>query len=257
MQNQRTYGTRVGTRGALGFRSRLNSTAKTAFRALAIGVMVVGAFAFARTTDASPIGDPSAPTGQTIGTYLGFFPGNTVPTENVQDVLDNAGGFGILALTFYSKQDYGTPGFVVEQTNATGVLSTLFNTDPPANIIPDDPICQSGFDTCGSWAFATPSPFVAGPLVTLLAIKADGFFGLWLYNDIVANIIDPADQHGLFDATELYTDIGFAPEISHISVFGDLAIIPLPAALPLFLTALAGLGGMTYRRRRKQALATA
>lgn len=257
MQNLRTYGTCVGTHGALGLRLSLIFQAKTVSRALAIGVMVLGALvAFEKTADASIAG--------TTGTFIGAFEGNTNPIDNVQDVLDGAGGFGITNLTFYSKQDYANDGSVEGFEDVKGNLETVFNTDPPG-----DPTCQSGSNTCGSWTF---DPNGTGPLVTLLAIKASNFFGLWIYNDTVANTIDQLDQHGLFDTTDLYlSEIVDCDEngencsavgihgISHISVYGDLVttVIPLPAALPLFLTALAGLGGMTYRRRRKQASAAA
>ena len=44
-------------------------------------------------------------------------------------------------------------------------------------------------------------------------------------------------------------------DISYISIYGTPSAIPLPAALPLFGTALAGMGLLSWRRRRAQAVA--
>ena len=169
MDNLRTYGTCVGTHGAPGFQSSINSTIKTAFRMLAVGVIVAGAFAsFAKTADANVAlfgpGDPE-------GHYLGFTEGNSSGDESEAAILS------ILAqpinpidhpniienqLTFYAKVDNGTGG--TSSPGSDSPLGSLTTTFTGAS--------------SGTWSF---SPLNNLQEVTLLAIKAGNYFGLWLY----------------------------------------------------------------------------
>ena len=244
MEGLRTTGSCVGTRGALGFLSRFNFQAKTVLRALAMGVMAVGALvSFDRTADAATVD------GAGLGLFLGKFQGNTNPIENIQAVIDqivdpNISGTAV----FYAK---------VEVDDNLDNDIALDGVGPRGELSLDNVILDNdGEAFSGQWAF-TPDPQFTDPvpLVTILAIKAGNFFGLWFYNNVVVT-----DQHGLFDVDELNLAVidmgGSASAISHISVYGAVTVIPLPAALPLFLTALVGLGGMSYRRR-KQASAPA
>lgn len=59
--------------------------------------------------------------------------------------------------------------------------------------------------------------------------------------DWIGLVVDPGD-----------TDV-FHTNYQDFLYTGSLVVIPLPAALPLFLTALAGLGGLAYRRRKTAA----
>ena len=241
----------MGTGGAPGFRSRLNSQAKTALRALAIGVMVVGALSsFTRTADANvALFGPGAPEGH----YLGFMEGNSSGSES-EDAI-----FSILnqptnptdhpniienQLLFYAKVDQGTSG--TSSPGPDSPLGSLTTTFTGAS--------------SGTWSF---SPLNDLQEVTLLAIKAGNYFGLWLYQQFTPGQ-DP--QTGTFDAAELYVNLQVLlnagqcngcgngiPAISHIEVFGDLNVIPLPAALPLYGTGLAVMGFLGWRRKRKAA----
>ena len=122
----------------------------------------------------------------------------------------------------------------------------------------------------GTWVFdptlgasdGTDQNDVNDEIATLLTIKSDGVFGLYLFTSLFVVNGDSSpfmENTGLFDGSGLIFSDGTCsgsscpPAISHISVFGnvDVAVIPLPPAAVLFGTALLGIGALRRWKDKK------
>lgn len=113
----------------------------------------------------------------------------------------------------------------------------------------------------GSSGNFTYSPTGADPLMKYWAVKAGPSFLLsWQVND-ATNCTGTASDAGNFNLACLNAAVAFSgtmnwttgngKQISHITIYDTepARVIPIPAALPLFLTALAGAGLLARRRR--------
>ena len=87
-----------------------------------------------------------------------------------------------------------------------------------------------------------------GDLSVLIPLSLLGDFALTDYFVLYTEYSDVTQSGDEADA-------GFEEWAWRGQEFEPPAVIPLPAAMPLFLTALMGLGGLTYRRRRAAAAA--
>lgn len=111
-------------------------------------------------------------------------------------------------------------------SNGLTLSNIVFNSDTPP-----EPIS-------GQWAFSGPG------VVDYIAVKAGPDFVIFLFSD--ANTSNTRNI-GLWN-TALLSNKG----LSHLTAY-QIAAVPLPAALPLFASALAAFGFVGWRRRAQAA----
>ncbi len=104
-----------------------------------------------------------------------------------------------------------------------------------------DPVTGSGGAQTGTWAV---NPAIASPFV--VTVKAGNFFAAYLFDSLTGIIGGDYSVAGATTKVNGGDPAGF----SHLSVYVATEAVPLPAALPLMVTALAGLGFAARRRRR-------
>lgn len=106
--------------------------------------------------------------------------------------------------------------------------------------------CVNGCPPPGFISTVTPAPFVPDHLVsmeanTLYFLELDLLFRPFATNNDVSAMIDPAFFEDLIGGQFVFSPGVFGP--GH-------AVTPVPAALPLFISGLGGLGLVGWRRKR-------
>lgn len=152
-----------------------------------------------------------------LGDYLGTFAGNDSESALLSDL-----GYMVTELARVETPETSVDGLTLS--------NIVFNTD-----MPPEPIS-------GQWEFS------GAGLVDILVVKAGNEYAAFLYTD--ANTSNMRNI-GLWDTSQL-GGIG----MSHITAY-QIAVIPLPAALPLLGSALATFGIAGWRRRRGKSAKTA
>lgn len=171
-----------------------------------------------------------------------------------------AGAFAVLAAGFGATQaeaatcmpsdvTVSTACANVDGNDSESVVDGLFGLDVDFEAKVDAPGSSDGIlsvtydegGLSGTWSVDSWSGFGSAILVT----KAGPAFAAYLL-DLAAGTT------GTWSTAGLTNPGGNQPEISHISLYtaeGDMSVVPVPAGLPLMLTAL-GLGGLALRRRK-------
>jgi len=107
------------------------------------------------------------------------------------------------------------------------------------------------FPTSAYGANANRSPSLgAGNNILVLTITAAGLTAATFIADLLPATMGANTSNALFAADVLNTNNG---NTGIIDFGGAPRVVPLPAALPLFATGLAGLGLLGWRRKRKAA----
>ena len=139
-----------------------------------------------------------------------------------------------------------------DQGNEVAIFQTF---DASGNLLEDFFLEAQTKTTAGLYTDDTLTTLVAGVTVTNIEIAQDGSGGdqksggVWAVSG--ASIFGDFDTLRLFGGDDLSAPAAGAADsdFSFVSAEGA-AVVPVPAALPLMLTALAGFGLMGWRRRR-------
>ena len=231
MKNLRTHHSSVATRGALRPRPRTNSLFKTALRPLVIGVLVAGGLAigFVPAANASLIGDSVL-----VETQFGGFvfsdvvtvgAGNELEGGDSSDHATDKSGPGSRFLLLGDFIDIGADRVTFSFEPTPGILSfsvqfsDLDWTDAPGRLV-------SVFAESGSQGIASVDILFVDDSLFVIAAVVDGFNSGREFFTIVLNT-------------------------THDPVPVPPALIPLPAALPLYGTGLAVMGFIGWRRKRQ------
>lgn len=279
MDFNRAYRTYVGTRGVSGLWPGLNFQTHTALRALLAGAVLAGGIAFGGAAEAAIVpsqsGELPGITGSTMpginidfrdsglwgaghGSHsiTGAISGTldvtvtALPGEDSLLYRDNLDGFGVQDSDEFDEIN-GSEQISVEFTEnwlLLGVfLSDLFDerTDGPGGGVPEIAIVDLYLANILLDTFEFSSTNNLQPDNE----NNGGFYGA---------IIGSGGEDGIVvDRIVFRSTIAnsLTDEYSIAGLRGELSVVPLPAALPLFLTALIGLGGLVHRRG-KQASAT-
>jgi hypothetical protein len=175
---------------------------------------------------AAPIEGHAAASGDAFGTFLGLFAGN-----DEASVIAN-----ILGLT---SPPVALIGRVDPPADGTSGQLTLSNTDNGGG----------GTAASGDWQTSSPIGILVVKEGTTACTGACVGGGDYVGDgDAFAVYEYSGATSGNWTGEKFFTAGGVFKEISHISAY----VVPLPAALPLMLTAIGGLFGFRWLRRRKE-----
>lgn len=170
--------------------------------------------------------------------------------DTVLEAAEDIFGFGTGSLTIWDKFDLGNSqsrdgNFSVE----TGVAHTSSLLDRP--------------DTVNKWSLNSSGPISFDPSgIVGFAAKFGNYTAFFGFRS--EDLPVPNDLEVLFYDLEFYDeflDVGLLElqnngkfgGLSHVTIFGQTAVVPLPAALPLAAAGLAVFGLLGWRKHRRTA----